>query len=277
MYTDTKKEKIIMILLIGLLFIIAYIYYDFIIYTKITQDVFSDEIVSFAKDNEKTIFTVDKIVMYSSADAIDNTIEQNLQKLNICQYTDIAIFIKNRNEIQELSEENIVNKMYIDNIKIEYDLDIGNRMFCYKSPYNYGKFRLFEQEEFADRIDFNVLNTNEQNSNNDYNEPTFYTDCSNPISLGYLNKNIVTNFAVKEENASNIVFNGKLLETTNVNLLDIKCTISFRLHIINNVKEEFVTDLKLDIPLENEATNIYSGNMIDLRENLNNAYKLIKI
>ena len=215
--------------------------------------------------------------MFSNADAIDNTIEQNLQKLNICQYTDIAIYIKNRNDVEELTEKNIVNKLYIDNIKIEADTDKGNKIFNYKSPYNYGKFRLFEQEKFVDRIDFNVLNTNEQNRSNDYSQPTFYTDCSNPISLGYLNKNIVTNYAVNEENASNIVFNGKLLETTNINLEDIKCRISFKLHIINNLKEEYVYNLKLDMPLENEKTNIYSGNMINLRENLNNAYKLMKV
>ena len=215
--------------------------------------------------------------MYSSADAIDNTIEQNLQKLNICQYTDIAIFINNKNKIQELSGENIVNRLYIDNIKLEMSNDLGKRMFNYKSPYNYGKFRLFEQEELVDRIEFNVLNTNEKNNSNDYSQPTFYTDCSNPISLGYLNKNIVTNFAVREENTSNIVFNGKLLETTNISLEDIKSTISFKLHLINNLNEEFVINLKLDIPLENEETNIYSGNMINLREDLNSAYKLMKV
>lgn len=276
MYTETKKERIIMIILIVLLCAIAYVYYYFIINPSITQSIFSDEIVRFAKDNEKTVFTIDKIIMFSNADAIDNTIEQNLQKLNICQYTDIAIYIKNRNDVEELTEENIINKLYIDNIKIESNTDMGNKMFNYKSPYNYGKFRLFEQEEFVDRIDFNVLNTNEQNSSNDYSQPTFYTDCSNPISLGYLNKNIITNFAVNEDNASNIVFNGKLLETTNISIEDIKCTISFKLHVINNLKEEFIFNFKLDIPLENEDTNIYSGNMINLRDNLNSAYKLMK-
>lgn len=277
MYTDTKKERIIMVLLLVLLCAIAYICYYFIIEPNITQKAFSDEIVRFTTSNEKTIFTIDKIVMFSSADAIDNTIEQNLQKLNICQYTDIAIYIKNTNDIKELTEKNIVNRLYIDNIKIEENTNTGNRMFNYKSPYNYGKFRLFEKEEFKDRIDFNVLNTNEQNNSNDYIMPTFYTDCSNPISLGYLNKNIVTNYAVGEENASNIVFNGKLLETTNVGIEDIKCTVSFKLHVINNLKEEFVINLKLPIPLENEETNIYSGNMINLRQDLNNAYKLMKV
>jgi len=136
---------------------------------------------------------------------------------------------------------------------------------------------LFEQEKVVDRIDFNVMNTNEQNNNNDYNLPTFYTDCSNPVSLGYLNKNIVTNFAVGQENVSNVIFNGKLLETTKVPIENIECTISFKLHIINNLNEEFITNLKLAMPIESEESNIYSGSMADVRLDINNAYKFMKI
>ena len=54
------------------------------------------------------------------------------------------------------------------------------------------------QDQVIVPVNFNIINTNSENENTDYSNPTFYTDCSNPISLGYLNKDIVTNYAVSK-------------------------------------------------------------------------------
>ena len=45
--------------------------------------------------NENSIFNIQKMLFYSSANAVDNTEEQSLQNLSISQYTDISIYIDN--------------------------------------------------------------------------------------------------------------------------------------------------------------------------------------
>ena len=97
---------------------------------------------------------------------------------------------------------------------------------------------------------------NSENENHDYSTPTFYTDCSNPISLGYLNKDILTNYAATQE-ANTISFNGKVLQEANINLADISYILNFRINIVNNLGEKFVYNMALNIDLND--TNIYNG------------------
>ena len=77
---------------------------------------------------------------------------------------------------------------------------------------NFGKYKNIKELDNG-RIDFKVINTNQENESQNYSEPTFYTDCSNPITLGYLNKDIVTNYSVSDDSKS-ISFNGKVLMLT---------------------------------------------------------------
>ena len=73
---------------------------------------------------------------------------------------------------------------------------------------------------YNDRIDFDIVYTNKENEEADYNEPNFYTDCSNPITLGYLNRDILTNYSVSDDSKT-VSFNGKVLKEANINLDDI--------------------------------------------------------
>ena len=176
--------------------------------------------------------------------------------------------------ISELTDENTIKQLYIDDIVATSNADMGTKILNYKNPLNFGKYEMIETPE-NNRIDFNIVNTNSENENNDYSNPTFYTDCSNPISLGYLNKNILTNYSVS--NGSNTVsFNGKVLQEANINLEDINYTLNFNIHIVNNLNQKFVYHMKLDVNLDDGNGGIYNGYVFKGKNTAGNEYRFFK-
>ena len=95
--------------------------------------------------------------------------------------------------------------------------------------------------------------TNQENSQVNYNEANFFTDCSNPITLEYLNYDIKTGFNM-EENKS-IVFDGSILKEANVSTKDLECKVKFRINIINNENQKYSCPINIKIPLK----DIYTG------------------
>lgn len=266
-----KNEKIIILILIILLCVSLYIYH-YIINKRTLRENYTKEIVNIDEENEKTIFSIDKIMVYSSADAIDNTEEKNLQNLSVCQYTDIAIYINNKNSIKETTAENTINELYIDDINISLNSGTGNQLLNYKDIHKFGKYESIENS--GGRINYNVLHTNIENETYDYSNPTFFTDCSNPITLGYVNKDIVTKYKVSKEN-NLIVFDGKVLKTAGVNLKDIGYSLSFTIHIRNNLDQEFVYNADINVSLEDES--IYNGFTVKMKSKFDEKDKFFKI
>ena len=251
-----KNTKTAFTILILLLIIVAFLYYNFIIYKIYAKNAFANDAVKISEENENPIFTLQKVLLYSSATAIDNTKEQSLENISISQFTDIAIYIDNTSTISDLTDKNTVKELYIDNIEIISNVKNGDRFINYKNPISFGKYSDIKKNN--SRIDFNIVNTNEANENTDYSSPTFFTDCSNPISLGYMNKDLIKNYSVSKE-ANSISFNGKVLKETNVNLTDLNCQLKFRINIVNNLNEKFVHTMNLDIKLDDENSEIYNG------------------
>ena len=177
--------------------------------------------------------------------------------MSISQYSDISIFIDNTSYITDLTNENTVKELYIDNISIQSNSDKGTKILNYKNPLNFGKYKEIESSK-NDRIDFNIINTNSENENHDYSAPTFYTDCSNPITLGYLNKDLLTNYSAAD-GSNTVSFNGKVLKEAEVDLNDINYTLKFKIHIVNNLNEKFVYDMSLDVNLDDDNGGIYNG------------------
>ena len=130
-------------------------------------------------------------------------------------------------------------------------------MLNYKSPLTFGKYSSLETPS-NNRIDFNIVNTNSENEKHDYNTPTFYTDCSNPITLGYLNKDLLTNYSVNDS-ANTISFNGKVLKEANVDLNDVNYTLNFNIHIVNNLNQKFLYNMSLNVNLNDDNGGIYNG------------------
>ncbi len=279
MHAKMKKfkipnERLFFTILIIALFIIFLLYYNLVFSVVFARNAFANEMIEIADENEDTIFNIQKILLYSSANAVDNSEDQSLKDMSISQFTDISIYIDNTSTISELTDENTVKQLYIDSIVATSNSDIGTKILNYKNPLNFGKYKAVEAPE-NNRIDFNIINTNSENETNDYTNPTFYTDCSNPISLGYMNKDILTNYSVSQD-ANMVSFNGKVLQEANIKLEDINYALTFKIHIVNNLNQKFVYQIKLNINLDDNNGGIYNGYVYRGKNTTGNEYRFFK-
>lgn len=258
-----KKQqsiKILIILLEIILLVIAIFAYKYIYTKEINKVMYAEESQKFVEENKEPIFKIDKMILYNSANGIDNS-EGKLQSVDVSQFTDIIIYLNNTNKIKEITAENTINQMYIDNIKITSQSENGEKILNYKNPLNSGKYQDLKNFE-NNGIYFKVLNSNEKNNSANYDESVFYTDCSNPISLGFINKNILTNCEVTD--TGSISFDGSILKSANIDVKDLKTKISFTIHLKNNYNEEFIANVSIDIDLEKENQAIYTGYMMQI-------------
>ncbi len=269
-----KNERLVFTILIIVSFIVFLLYYNLVFSVVMARNSFANEMIAISDENENSIFNIQKILLYSSANAIDHSEDQSLEDLSICQYTDISIYIDNISTVSELTNENTIKELYIDNIVATSSADKGTKVLNYKNPLDFGKYKSIETP-VNNRIDFNIVNTNSENENNDYSKPTFYTDCSNPISLGYMNQDILTNYAVSKD-ANTISFNGKVLKEANINLEDINYTLTFKIHIVNNLNQKFVYNMKLDVGLDDSNGGIYNGYVFKGKNTSGNEYRFFK-
>lgn len=250
-----RKDLIILLILVILIIAMIPIYFVNIT-LAVRNNIFAKETIKTYSNYSAPIFTIENIIFYSNAFVTDNSKDQNLQDIDIGQYTDIAIYINNHNSSEELTDENTVKQLYIDNIKITSNSDKGERIIGYKNPLYFAKYKGIETPE-NNRIDFNIISTNKDNKESSYNNPSFYQDCSNPISLGYINKNIATNVSVNSNSA--VALDGSILKQANITLEDLVFTMSFQIHIINNKDEEFICYINKPILTEEQNNSLFDG------------------
>ena len=271
---EVKNERLLFAILLIALFIIFILYYNFVFSEVFARNAFANQMIEIADQNENPIFSVQRILLYSSANAIDNSDDLSLKDMSILQYTDISIYIDNLGTISDLTNENTVRELYIDNINIKTNSDMGNQLLNYKNPLNFGKYENLQLAENG-RIDFNIVNTNSENENHDYSTPTFYTDCSNPISLGYINKDILTNYAATQD-SNTVSFNGKVLKEANINLDDIGYNLSFRINIVNNLGQKYIYNMSLDVDLNDANGGVYNGYIYKGKNTSGREYQFFK-
>lgn len=310
-----------------IIIIILLFAYGNIISKNIKRKKFANENMKSYENNKEQVFKVEKILICSSANAVDFSEKQNLQDMSIYQYTDIAVYINNGDE---LTNKNTVKKLYIDNISLEGTSDIGKKSLNYKNILKFGLKKdnktksntdendttsghdVFagllnntsssnsaidvgsintndeddmisltnntssenatndtskqgenssvsedgeesQAEQKDEKIDFNIVYTNEENEKANYDEPTFYTDCSNPITLEYLNNDIATHYKM-DENKS-VSFDGSILKEVGVATESLNCKVKFKINIINNNDEKYSCWINFSIPLD----DIYEG------------------
>ena len=239
-----------------LVFIVLFIIVASIIHKTIGRNTYANKITKIAEENKDVIFSIEKVLIYSSA-GIENNNQSNLKDLGICQYTDLAIYINNKNSITDINEKNTVGQLYIDNIKIESQNNSGEKILNYKNFNDFGKFKSFEN---CDRIDFDVIRTNKENEERDYSKPSFYTDCSNPVTIGYINKNITQYSASQNDNL--VYYDGKILKNAKVELEELRYNLSFKIHIINNINEEFIYEANIKDVVSNDDKAIYNNGFV---------------
>ena len=269
---DEKNKKIVIPILAVVIIILAYIDCNCIFKRIWSRNHFANELIAFYEQNKETVFKVSKVIKYSSAEATDNTVEQNLQDLSISQYSDIAVYIDNMSD--EITEKNTIKELYIDNFKIDVGYQYGTPGLYYKNPLEISKFRQIEDNKIEDRLDYQIVYTNEENQNSDYEKPVFFTDCSNPITLGYINKDIINNYQVTKENGL-VSFDGRIFNNIDINLDELSPKISFTIHITNNLNEKYICNMSADLKLETSEGSVKSGYLIEIVDDIE-YYKFFK-
>lgn len=272
---DVKKEEknkfIIKLVILLVIFIICIFIGVYIIKVYIVNKEFSESIAEISKLNTETIFSIDRIYMYSSADANSNQTNKPIWDLDIFQYTDIALYINNREE-EGISYENTIKSFTIDNIKFN-GLETGIPSLYYKNVNDFGKLNIIEENKIKDSLEFNTINSGDA----DYTKPVLYSNCQNPITIEYVNSNMKEETKISDI-TSPLTYDGSLLKKGGILLSNIECTISFKMTIINYYNQKFIATAYIDIPLEDtfNNTSIYDGKMIKNIENTN-IIKFIRI
>ena len=294
--SSPKKSKKIVKFIVFILLVILLAVLIKINYTDAQRKVaLENTIADMTTLNSKQTFSIDKIYLYSSANATNNETKKSMWNLNVYQYTDIALYISGN---ATNKDQNTIKELYIDNVKFD-SLNVGTPNMHYKSLFEFGKFNLETENIITDRLNYEVIepakaeqknnvsinsevtdtadnieirDTNTNSSNNinstsdilsvetlNYSKPQIYSDASNPITLEYMNL-IKSNYLVSDiENP--LVYNGSLLKRAGVDLTSISGNITFKVHIKNILGESYVANVKIAIPLKDEVSGdtIYDG------------------
>ena len=259
---NLKSLKLLTIL-IAILIICCIIYFSFIQNFFIKKEL-EDDSINFSAMNENIPFSIRKIILFSSSTAEASSVNQ-LLSLDISQYCDIGIYI---NEVTD--ENSLISSLYIDNITIS-STEIGTPCLYKKIVTDLGKCSFDENNVINDRFDFNIINFD---NNLDYDNYEIYNNCTTPISLGFYNKNIKTNFL---SDNSEILYNGTLLKDATIPLSSLKCNVSFTINIITNSNEHYICNISFDIPFEDEEGSIYDNGYVTKELNSNEISKFIRI
>lgn len=257
-----KKSLRLLTLLVSILLICIVIYIFFVqdIFIKVNLE---QDSLNFSSLNENIPFSLRKIILFSSATAESGSVNQ-LLSLDISQYCDIGIYLN------EQKTSTLISSLYIDNISISSP-EIGTPCLYKKSISDLGKCSFDEKNIINNRFDFNVINY-EQNIN--YNNYEIYNDGSIPITIGFYNENIKTEFITEK---SEIIYDGTLLKEAVIPLTSLNCKISFTINIVTNLNEHYICNVNIDIPFEDENGSIYDTGYITKEFNSNETNKFIRI
>ena len=108
------KKFILTCIAIFLIIILFFLLYYFIS-NNIRNNNYELSLISFADKNKNTIFSIDKIVFFSSSDSKNKSSSKtNFTIENLYAYTDIALFINNNSDEDTL--ENTLKEVTINNI-----------------------------------------------------------------------------------------------------------------------------------------------------------------
>ena len=260
-----KKNKFIvkLIITIALLILCIVTIVNIISIYKVNSE-FSNYIDGLARLNSKTVFSIDRIYLYSSADATSNETTKPVWDLNVSQFTDIAIYINNRAD-SGVNYENTIKELAISNVQFN-NLQSGTPSLYYKNVNDFAKLTSVEENKINDSLEFNIVNSGDA----DYTNPVIYSNCQNPITLEYVNTNMEEDTIISDISTP-LTYDGSLLKKAGILLTQMKCTLSFTITIVNNYNQKFVATVYIDIPLEDSMSgaSIYDGKLIKNIENTN--------
>lgn len=255
-----KKKKIILTIITFIFSIIGLILIFYVMNKFILKLNFEKSIMSFSDMNKELTFKIDKIVLFSSADAKNKNISKsNFTIEDLYQYTDVALFITSNDTEKNL--KNTFKKVSLTNFKYINTPEVGEQSIYFKSINNFSKSDFpDETNKIIDNIDYEISSKD----NEDLSKPVLYNNLANPITFTYINDNIKQDYTITDTTIP-ITYDGSLLKTCNIPLSSLKSKISFDIFITNNLNEEYKCSVFLDVPLEDSNQSIYNGN-ITLRQ-----------
>lgn len=252
-FKNNLNNKFLILLVSLTVLVIIFLVLLYIILISFLQKIsFNDFALDILDKNNKQIFTIDKIVLFSSCNS-DSSVNTNstINITNLTQYTDIAIFINNSLDEHDLS--NTLKSVSIKNFSFNSTPNLGNYNIYYKSLTDFAKYSFSEDNLIDNELDFEIISSDET----DYSKPVLFNNCANPITLSYINSNIIDEYTISNDNS--ISYDGSLLKKCNIPLNDINCSFSFTIFIENNLGEKFKCPVYITIPFENDSTSIYDG------------------
>ena len=246
----SKIAIVILIVMIG-----VFGYTKFLKYKSEIEKESKPAVLSLTTDSN--IFKIDTVTVYSSANALNNSdMQLDHWDLNLYQFNDIAIKIDNHVSIDDFTKKNTIKRLYIDNITYPKLPELGTPTLYYKSPEDMGNAIIDDERLIEYGVEYNIKTSNED----EVDEPSFYTDCSNPLVLSSVNLGVKEDLSFKNTKSA-VTFDGNLLLDANILLSKIVYEINFDLHIVNNLDEEYICYVSLPIKLsdENDLKTIYDG------------------
>lgn len=249
--------KKILIVLLFILFI--FLFYHLVLTKFLNKYSLEQESIKFSESVQNSPFSVSKVIIYSSAygENQNTTFQKSNWILNLLQYSDIAIYLEHSGK--NLTSANTIKKLSLENIYISSPI-LGKPSLYYLDSLNFGTATFHENYKLDNSTEFTVLNDENRNNEIQSNTPVFFTDCSNPITLKYVNHSIKENYIVTSNEP--VFFDGRLLKMANIPLTNLKTNIRFDIHIKSNNNIDYFYHFSLPILLENNNCSIYDGSIL---------------
>ena len=267
-------RRLLTLIIAIVILIIIFKWYIKIINNYRNDRIFALESEKYGKEVNNPVFKIDKIMTYSDANIEDLSENQDLSRVNITQFTDFAIYIDNLVKNDELTEENTINNIYVNNIGISSTGDSGKKKFSSKSIDSLGKY--IPILESSKEVLYDVVHKNDDKDKVDVSK-SFYTDCSEPLIISYVNENIVQ--AVDASSSGEkLALDGSILKHLNIDLSQLNYKINFTINIENNLGENFACNCSLNVDLSlGEGQGIYSGYIMQIFDLSNGDYRFKKV
>ena len=115
-FNNLNKRALILIGILSIFIIILIVILSYFLKNAIIKNNFEKDYSKAAYLNEEPVFSLDKIVLFSSATVKTNELKNSVWNLDISQFSDICIYLNNIENNN--NSKNIVRELYIDNINI---------------------------------------------------------------------------------------------------------------------------------------------------------------
>lgn len=263
----TKKQIIKMILFLSLS-ILLIVLVDFIYSSYSNKIELENSILSYTTNY--SIFSIDKITYFSSCNSTSSiNANSSITIKNLYQYTDIAIFINNSSNDENYNLQNTLKEVYIENISFSTPPSLGEPALYNQTLSNFASGTFLKENKITDFVNFDISS----NDVIDYSSSSLHNNCSNPITLCYVNSNITSDYTIS--NTDNIAYDGSLLKTCNIPAKNLECSISFDIYIVNNLNQKFKCPVYFEIPLTGKGASIYDGSYIEHQNSNSIFYRIL--